>query len=407
MRVLLLHSRYLSGAASGENQVVADEARLLRDAGHEVWVHAPTTTAAAMVDRLRAGGSAVWSASAARAVARAVRRRGVDVVHVHNLFPNLSPAVLRAAASAGAAVIVTLHNYRLMCLPANLLRNGRVCELCVGRLPWRGVVFGCYRESVLGSAAIAGSLVLHRAIGSFNAVTRFLAVSDFVKSKYVEAGVPAERISVKPNFTWPVSRRKGPGDYFLFVGRLSSEKGLMTLLDAWRERAPGMLIVAGDGPLANELRREAPPNVEFLGSVPHAEVPSLLASARALVVPSRCYEAAPKAIIEAFAAGVPVIASRIGGLEGIVQDGTCGVHVASDRPTAWLTATERLLDDRESERLGEAAFRTWQGLYSPAVGLRMLEAAYRGAVAARHGQTLIDGPTYDQVSPPHPPDDFE
>jgi glycosyltransferase involved in cell wall biosynthesis len=406
MRVLIVHSRYLS-AESGENQVVDDEARVLRESGHKVWVYAPTTRAAGTVDRLRAGGSAVWSISAADAVARAVREHGVDVVHVHNLFPNLSPAVLRAGDAAGATVVVTLHNYRLMCLPANLLRNGRVCELCVGHLPWRGVVLGCYRESVLGSAAIASSLVLHRAIGSFDAVTRFLAVSDFVKSKYVEAGIPAERIGVKPNFTWPVSRRKGPGDYFLFVGRLSPEKGLMTLLDAWRERSPGTLIVAGDGPLANELRREAPSNVEFLGSVPHAEVPSLLASARALVVPSRCYEAAPKAIIEAFAAGVPVIAARIGGLEGIVQDGTCGVHVANDRPTAWLSATEQLLDDRESERLGEAAFRTWQGLYSPAVGLRRLEAAYRGAVAARYGQPLIDGPRYDPQSPPHPPDDLK
>jgi glycosyltransferase involved in cell wall biosynthesis len=382
MRVLTLHSRYLS-AASGENQVVVDEAQLLRDAGHQVWVHAPTTKDASTMDRLRAGGSAVWSASAAAAVARAVRSRGIDIVHVHNLFPNLSPAVLRSAAAAGAGVVVTLHNYRLMCLPANLLRNGRICELCVGRLPWRGVVLRCYRDSVLGSAAIAGSLGLHRAIGSFEMVTRYLAVSDFVKSKYVQAGVPAERIVVKPNFTWQVPRRRGPGAHFLFVGRLSPEKGLMTLLRAWSDEGTATLVVAGDGPQADELRREAPRNVVFLGSVPHEEVARLLAGARALVVPSRCYEAAPKSIIEAFAAGVPVITARIGGLEGIIRDGVSGVHVSSDRPAAWSTATETLLDDRESERLGEGAFRTWQELYSPAIGLRSLEAAYHDALAAR------------------------
>jgi glycosyltransferase involved in cell wall biosynthesis len=383
MRVLVLHSRYLSGAASGENQVVADEARLLRDAGHEVYVYAPTTSAAGPVDRLRVGGSAIWSVSSAERVARVVRRRRVDVVHVHNMFPNMSPAVLRAAASGGAAVVVTLHNYRLMCLPANLLRDGRVCELCIGRLPWRGIVFRCYRDSVLGSAAIAGSLVFHRAIGSFGAVTRFLAVSDFVKSKYVEAGVPAERIIVKPNFSWPVPRRKGPGAYFLFVGRLSAEKGLMTVLRAWRDGAMEKLIVAGDGPQANDLRREAPRNVEFLGSVAHEDVARLLAGARALVVPSRCYETASKSAIEAFAAGVPVVAARIGGLEGIVHHGVSGVHVSSDRPAAWVSAAAKLLDERESERLGEGAFRAWEELYSPAVGLRSLESAYEDALAAR------------------------
>jgi glycosyltransferase involved in cell wall biosynthesis len=208
-------------------------------------------------------------------------------------------------------------------------------------------------------------------------------VSDFVKAKYVEAGAPSERITVKPNFTWPVPRRKGPGEYFLFVGRLAAEKGLMVLLQAWREGAKKSLIVAGDGPQENELRREAPPNVEFLGSVPHEDVAKLLAGARALIVPSRWYEAASKVSIEAFAAGVPVIAARIGALEGIVHDDVCGVHVSSNRPTAWATAVAKLLDDRESERLGEGAFRAWEELYSPVVGLRRLESAYRDALAAR------------------------
>jgi glycosyltransferase involved in cell wall biosynthesis len=157
----------------------------------------------------------------------------------------------------------------------------------------------------------------------------------------------------------------------------------MTLLRAWSDEGTATLVVAGDGPQADELRREAPRNVVFLGSVPHEEVARLLAGARALVVPSRCYEAAPKSIIEAFAAGVPVITARIGGLEGIIRDGVSGVHVSSDRPAAWSTATETLLDDRESERLGEGAFRTWQERYSPAIGLRSLEAAYHDALAAR------------------------
>src|SRR5712691_11183656 len=144
MRILIMHSRYLSGAASGENRVVDDESRLLREAGHDVWLFTPEPDAFGVIGQVRAGASAVWSTRSSRAIHRIVRERSVDIVHAHNLFPAVSPGALRAAASSRAAVVVTLHNFRMMCLPANLLRDGRPCEDCVGRLPWRGVVHRCY-----------------------------------------------------------------------------------------------------------------------------------------------------------------------------------------------------------------------------------------------------------------------
>jgi glycosyltransferase involved in cell wall biosynthesis len=391
MRVLILHSRYQSGAASGENQVVRDEAALLREGGHRVWMHAPTTRSVRRRDRAKAGASALWSASTAAAVARTVRTHDIDVVHVHNLFPNLSPAVLRAASAGGAAVVMTLHNYRLVCLPADLLRDGRVCEACVGRLPWRGVAYRCYRDSILGSATLAGSLALHRGIRSFEAVDRFLAVSPFVKAKHAEAGIPADRILVKPNFAWPVERREGPGDAFLYLGRLAPEKGVGTLLRAWALGAPGRLLVVGDGPEAAELRRTAPAGVDFLGQVPHVEVPPLLARARAILVPSRWYEAAPRGIVEAFAAGVPVIASSIGALREIVQDGVSGVLVPVDDASEWSTSAARLMDERTSVQLGEGAWRSWDRCYRPDVALGTLEDAYADALAAREARRLGAG----------------
>jgi glycosyltransferase involved in cell wall biosynthesis len=383
MRVLILHSRYLSDAASGENQVVRDEATLLQRGGHRVWMYTPTTRSARRRDRAKAGASAVWSASAAAAVARTLRTHDIDVVHVHNLFPNLSPAVLRAAAAGGAAVVMTLHNYRLVCLPADLLREGRVCEACVGRLPWRGVAYRCYRDSILASATLAGSLALHRGIRSFEAVDRFLAVSPFVKAKHVEAGISADRILVKPNFAWPVDRRVDPGDAFVYLGRLAPEKGVRTLLRAWELGAPGRLLVVGDGPEAAELRRSAPARVEFLGQVPHEEISPVLARARAILVPSRWYEAAPRGIVEAFAAGVPVIASDIGALRQIVQDGVSGILVPIGDASAWSASVERLMDDRTSVRLGDAAWRSWDRSYRPDVALRSIEEAYAEALAAR------------------------
>ena len=238
MRVLILHSRYLSGTTSGENRVVEDEARLLRDAGHDVLVWAPSPSELGVAGRVRAGASALWSARAVEKVRRLIGRHQPQVVHCHNLFPMLSPAVIRAAA-AEAPVVATLHNFRLLCLPATFVRDGEPCEDCLGHLPWRGVRYRCYRGSRLGSGALAGSLGLHRALGTFDDVRRFLAVSDFVRAKHVEAGFPPEQIKVKPNFSWPLPRREGPGEYFLYLGRLSPEKGVPTLLEAWRGLSDG------------------------------------------------------------------------------------------------------------------------------------------------------------------------
>lgn len=379
LRVLILHSRYLSGPASGENRVAEEEARLLRDAGHRVTMWAPAPDRLDGMGQVRAGMSAVWSPSAVAEVRRLVRRFRADVVHVHNLFPMLSPAVLRTAESEGAAVVVTLHNYRLMCLPANFLRDGRTCELCLGKAPWRGVVYRCYRDSALGSAAVATSLILHRGLGSFDRVRRFLAVSEFVRRKHIEAGVSPGRIRVKRNFAWTAPRRQGPGEYFLYLGRLAPEKGIETLLRAARE-LPQPLVVVGEGPQGEILRRDPPPTVEFTGPVSPEEVPAILSRARALLVPSLWYEAAPRGILEAYASGVPVVASRIGALPEVVEEGVTGVLAEPGRPESWTGAMGRLAEDRESDRLGEGAFRAWTDRYTPEHGIRDLEAAYREAL---------------------------
>jgi glycosyltransferase involved in cell wall biosynthesis len=384
VRILSLHSRYLSGPASGENRVVDEEAALLRSGGHEVWRYSPEPAVEGPVGRARSGASAIWSARAAATVRRLVTRHRIEVVHAHNVFPTISPAALRAAHDAGAATLLTLHNFRLFCLPANLLRNGRVCEDCVAHVPWRGVWHRCYRGSALGSAALATSLSLHRALGTFDRVSRYLAVSDFVRRKHVEAGLDPTVIAVKPNFVWPMTARRGPGEYFLYLGRLAQEKGVDTLLAAWALGQPlGRLLIVGDGPEAATLRAAAPAGVEFRSQVAAEDVPSILASARALLIPSRWYEAAPRTITEAYAAGVPVLASDIGALPEAVEAGSTGHLVPVDDPHAWAEAVRRLGDDAESERLGARARRLWSERFTPQHGLAGLEAEYAEAVAAR------------------------
>jgi glycosyltransferase involved in cell wall biosynthesis len=377
MRVLVLHSRYASGASSGENRVVEDEVELLRTAGHDVHLWAPMPDNTTTGSRVGLALGAVWSRPAVAEVRRLAAEFRPDVIHVHNLFPMLSPAVLRAGR---APVVVTLHNYRLLCLPAVFLRDGRACEDCLGRFPWRGVAHRCYRGSAAGSAALAASLGVHRRMGTFGHVAMFLAVSEFVCRKHLEAGFDPARIRVKPNFGSAQPRRQGPGEDFLFLGRLSEEKGLDRLVSIWRD-VPARLVVVGDGPERARLEAAAPGTVEFRGSVPSDQVPAYLARARALVLPSICYEGAPRTVVEAYAAGVPVLANRYGALPGVVSDGVTGLLVEPGDAAGWRGALASVMDDDTSQRLGEGAFAAWRTGYSPERGIADLEAAYDAVMA--------------------------
>lgn len=381
MRIAILHSRYLSGPASGENRVVADDTKLLADAGHEVrtWMPSPGTT---RKEQAKAAWRTVWSAEAVSQVRDLVGSWKAEIVHCHNLFPLLSPAAIREASAQGAGVVMTLHNYRLMCLPGSFFRDGHMCEECLGHLPWRGVVHRCYRHSTLASGALATSLTVHRGWRTFDRIDRFLAVSEIVQEKHVQAGTAPERIQVTPQFAWPTRPREGPGDYFLYVGRLTREKGANALIEAW---TPGLgpLLVVGDGPEMAHLRATAPSNVEFRGLVAADAVPALLRGARALLVPSLWDDAAPRSVTEAYAAGVPVLASRIGGLPEIVRDGESGLLVTPGASDQWAAAVERLADDSESVRLGTGAHRLWSARHRPEHSLGRLEGAYAAVLSGR------------------------
>jgi glycosyltransferase involved in cell wall biosynthesis len=376
MRISILHSRYLSGPVSGENRVVEDEARLLREAGHHVRVWSPS--AEDLGTRLQLGARAVWSRKASVELRRLIESDRIEIVHCHNLFPMLSPSVLRTG-SLGASVVVTLHNYRLLCLPATFLRDGRVCEACLGKLPWRGVRYRCYRNSTLASGSLAASLSIHRALRTFERVKLFLAVSGFLRAKHIAGGFAPQDIVVKPNFAWPVERRRGPGEFFLYLGRLSPEKGLHGLLKAWPRQA-GRLVVVGDGPDDRRLREVAPPEVEFRGSLGPQEAAETLRRARALVLPSLSFEGSPRTVPEAYAAGVPVVASRSGALPEVIDHGVTGLLAVPGDSSSWTEAIGSLSDDRKVKRLSDGAWQAWRERYSPERGLEALEASYQRAL---------------------------
>jgi glycosyltransferase involved in cell wall biosynthesis len=201
-----------------------------------------------------------------------------------------------------------------------------------------------------------------------------------VSRKHVEAGFDPARIRVKPNFGAAQPRRQGPGEDFLFLGRLSEEKGLDRLVAIWRD-VPARLVVVGDGPERARLEAAAPDTVEFRGSVPSDQVPAYLVRARALVLPSICYEGAPRTVVEAYAAGVPVVANRYGALPGVVSDGVTGLLVEPGDAGGWRSALGSVMDDDTSQRLGEGAFAAWRSGYSPERGIADLEAAYHAVMA--------------------------
>lgn len=373
MRVLVLHSAYLSGAVSGENRVVEDEAKLLKESGQNIRLAVSSPDADSAARLAMQGIRTIWSKRSVDTVKAEIESFEPDVIHAHNVFPTLSPAVLRLGTEI--PIVVTLHNYRLLCLPATLMRDQADCEDCLGRMPWRGVLHRCYRDSYLASAALAGSLIAHRAVDTFDRVALWLPVSQFVLEKHVQAGFDRTTMWTKPNFSWPAPQRKGPGDYFLFVGRISGEKGLPELLRIWNPDW-GRLVVVGSGPDAARLSSDAPPEVTWMGALQPEELGEVIARARALVVPSISPEASGRVIIEAYAAGVPAIVHRRGGMTELVLDGETGYVVDLHDDEGWDAAVTRLQDDVVSLQMGSAAHDMWQARYSPRVATENLLAAY-------------------------------
>jgi glycosyltransferase involved in cell wall biosynthesis len=369
--VLLVHERYRQRA--GEDTVFDAERGLLERMGHRVDVLIVDNEAIpdepSVPGRLRLGLETVWSARAARLVARRLRDRPADVVHVHNTFPLLSPSIYGPARASGAAVVQTVHNYRPICPAATLFRDGRPCEDCVGRtVPWPSVVHGCYRGSRVQTLPVAALVATQRATRSWRNVDAIIALTEFAAAKLVEGGLPGERVHVKPNFVAPdPGPREGPGEGFLFAGRLAPEKGIGTVIDAAPLLEPGVAIrIAGDGPEEDRVRAVAGrhPALRPLGRLDRAATLAEIGACRALVFPSLWYEGMPMTILEAFAAGVPVIAARRGAAAALVEDRVTGLAFEPGDPAAlaaalaWAQAhpAEMAAYGREARERFEASF---------------------------------------------------
>ena len=398
MNVLLVHNFYQQ--PGGEDQVFADETDLLRTHGTEVGTFTMHNSAVETMGKLAVAGRTIWNRQSAATVADAARSFNADVVHFHNTFPLISPAAYSAAASAGAAVVQTLHNYRLLCPSATLFRDGHVCEDCVHKpVAWPAVQHACYRNSRLGSAAVAAMLTVHNARRTWeNDVDAYVALTHFSRDKFIEGGLPAERVFVKPNFVAP-DPGIGTGSgidgqpYAIFVGRLTHEKGVETVLSAWRSIGTKLrLKILGDGPLRDVVVAAAKenPGIEYLGRRPMNDVLELVGNARMLVFPSLWYEGLPRTIIESFARGTPVVASNLGSMAELISPGHNGMLFTAGNASD-LAAT--VLADRDWKSLRENARATFQEKYTAAPNYEALQNIYRQAIrfkAVRHASVTVE-----------------
>lgn len=388
MRVLMVHSRYQ--IRGGEDECFDAEQRLLRDAGVEVETYEDDNQRVEEHGQWRAAIGTSWSQRAYRDIRTRLKERPCDVMHVHNYLPLISPAAYHAAQAEGAAVVQTLHNYRLMCPSGIFYRDGHICEDCLGkRIAWPGVVHACYRRSRAGTAAIAAMLAGHRMLGTWQKkIDVYVALNEFMRRKHIEGGLPATKIVVKPNF---VSHDPGPGDgsggFALFVARLNREKGVDTLLEAWQrlgQRIP--LKIIGDGPMSEVVRDAATriPGIEYLGRRPLAEFYEMLGRARFFIFTSTWYEGFPRTIIECYARGVPLVASAIGPIAEVVADGRTGVHFRPGDAADLVAKVEGLLDQPDGlDAMRENARREFETKYTAAANRDQLLAVYERATAER------------------------
>lgn len=386
MKILIAHNAYQH--RGGEDAVVEAEISLLQEHGHDIQTYRQHNDALKDMPRAAAAVSTIWSQRSATDIDALCRQFRPDVIHVHNTFPLISPSLYWAAYRRGVPVVQTLHNFRLLCPQAIFMRDGKTCEDCIGRLPWRAVTRKCYRASATQSAVIAGMLAVHRAAGTYrHRVTRYIALNRFARDKYIQGGLPAERLRIKPNFapstgqpSWD-ERRGG-----LYVGRLSAEKGIDVLAGAmWS--VPGVQIgVIGSGPL-EPLASQAFGS-GYLGYLPLDDIMARMGRAQFLVLPSTCYENSPRTIVEAFSCGLPVIASRLGALADIVQDGATGLLFNPGDPKdlaakiAWATA-----HPEEMTRMGRAARAEYDARYTPERNYEMLIDIYEEAISTHHGES--------------------
>ena len=381
MKILMVHNRYQQ--RGGEDAVFAAEVQMLRSNGHDVVTLLENNDdITGVFGRVKTAVGSIYSRYGAQRVSGAVSSFRPDVMHVHNFFPKLSPSIFRSARKLGVPTVMTLHNYRLICPSASFYIDGEVNELSVTRSAFWTVPKRVYKNSLFGTAVVAAMVDYHKWRGTWSRdIDAFITLTGFARSRFVAAGFPESRLFVKPNFLKdvyqvgghePISRHGA-----LYVGRLSREKGIPTLLEAWRDIDYPLTIIGG----GEDFTRNAPANVSFVGELSRNDVHSYMAQSAFLIMPSEWYEGFPVTLLEGFISGLPVVTSAIGSLDELVEEGVMGFKSTPGSVDGLVTAIRRMLQAGEDGRalMGDAARRVALDRYTEEINHEQLLEIYHAA----------------------------
>lgn len=390
MNILSVHNRYLF--RGGEDQSSELENALLRKKGHNVVEHVADNHSIGGQFLVGVGARSVWNPASYSKLRECIRTNKIDLVKIDNFFPQVSPAVFYAANAERVPAVQALRNFRLLCPGAVFFRDGKVCEDCLGKaIPWPGIVHGCYRKSRAQTLAPAAMASVHKMAGTWaRRVTAYVALSEFSRTKFIQGGLPAEKLFVKPNFVPDNGVGDGKAGYALFVGRLSPEKGLDLLLSAWNRIGSRLqLKIVGVGPLESMVREHAAANsgIEYLGEKPIAETYELMGNAMALVFPSQWYETFGRTVAEAFAKGTPVIASNLGTMSTMVSHQSTGLHFDPGSPESLAQQVEWMLaNPRQWHAMRTTARQTYERLYTPDRNYQMMMSIFEAAITSKQAE---------------------
>lgn len=401
MKILLVHNYYGSSAPSGENTAYEAERELLKSKGHtviEFTLHSDAIRAKGMIGNIIGALSTPWNPFSLRRLKKIIKAERPDIMHVHNFFPLISPSAFFAACGSDTATVFTLHNFRIFCAAGIPMRDGCICTECIDRRSVSpSLKYGCYRNSRVATFPLAAMIGLHRWLGTWQRhVDAFIALTEFQRKVLVHAGLPDERIHIKPHFyadpptLVPFADRENKAVY---IGRLSEEKGVEVLIWAWKRlgsNAP-LLEVIGDGPDRDRLKvsiRGAVPEqrITFTGQLSFKETQEKLARAKMLVLPSLCFEGFPMVIREAFALGVPVIGSRIGSIPFIVTHAKNGMLFEPGNAEELTNVVAHAFEDKISlSAMSLAARREFEEKYTAEANIEMLVKIYEAAIIRKRG----------------------
>ncbi|MBD1395616.1 glycosyltransferase family 4 protein [Pontibacter sp. JH31] len=389
MRILSIHNYYKQ--AGGEDTVFHAEADLLEQHGHQVEkLTFSNKEVNSLTEKLKAALGVMYNPDSARRVEERIKAFQPDVIHVHNFFPLLSPAVFYVAHRLQVPIVMTLHNYRLVCPSALLYYKGRVqLENLHKTFPWGAIRQKVYRNSAVQTASVVLTTGMHKLLGTWqHKVDKFIALTPGAAAMFRDSSLKLrpEQLAVKPNFTEDLGiGEEVREDYMLYVGRLTPEKGIETLLNA-HEVQSFKLKIAGDGPLRERVENYAAenPEVEYLGFQNRAQILALLKKAKGLIFSSEWLETFGMTIVEAFSTGTPVIAAKIGGAEQLVEDGLNGLHYTPGHAAELADKVQQLVQEPKlALRLGNAARQSYEARYTPEANYHMLLSIYEDAMGTR------------------------